>query len=87
MIIYLPVYGNHECNEMVVVHSCPPVSLYSGFVAAFAAARNLATAVGINWFVRTFLEGLFAAGKNSSTNAIHSALSTHESGSPAEAMR
>ena len=43
--------------------------------------------MGISWSVRTFLEGLLAAGKNSSTNGIHSALSTHESGNPAEALR
>jgi hypothetical protein len=50
------------------------------------AAWNSATAAGISWLVRTFHKGLFAAGKNSLMNPIHSALSTHESGSLAEAV-
>jgi len=57
------------------------------FAAAFALARNSATAAGISCCVRTFHDGLFTAGKNSSIKATNSALSTHESGSPADAVK
>jgi len=68
------------------VHPSACIVASRPFAAAFVAARKSATAVGISRLARTFLEGLFAAGKNSSTNPIHSALSTHESSSPAEAV-
>ena len=63
-----------------MVASCP-------FAAAFASARNSATTAGISRRVRTFHDGLFAAGKNSSIKATNSALSTHESGSPGDAVK
>jgi hypothetical protein len=75
---------------MVMIHTHPSISLYGRFMAiccGFAATQNSPTAIGISQFVRTFLEGLLTAGKNLSMNAIHSELSTPESGSPTEAVR
>jgi hypothetical protein len=63
-----------------MVASCP-------FAAAFTSAQNSATAAGISRRVRTFRHGLSTAGKNSSIKATNSALSTHESGSPADAVK
>ena len=57
------------------------------FLAAnFVASRYCFAAVGIKRLVRTFRDGDRAEGRKSWTKSIHSGLSTHESGKPAETV-
>ena len=53
---------------------------------SLASAWYILRAARINHFVRTFRNGFFAAGKNSSVNSSHAGLSTQDNAKPADAV-
>jgi len=89
IIAHLPISHDHKGNKVVMVLTSPAISLDShkfSLTIVFVSDRNVDANLGMIHVVSTLRLGDFAAGINSSTKESHSALSTHESGRPADAV-